>query len=91
MFYRSNHRESPVNEAKIVNGLNGHDTLGDVEPRHILTERIVFDQHAHQVTPYRLKVKRGTENGNQIYQVEIPVKNVNPFCITKEALDTHLN
>ena len=36
----------PVDEAELVDGLDGEDALGHVELGHILRERVVLDQPA---------------------------------------------
>jgi len=41
---------SPMDETKVMYGLDRKNTLCDIEPRHVLREGIVFDQHRHQVS-----------------------------------------
>ena len=38
-----------MNETKLVDGLNGEDTLRDVETSNVLRERIVLDEHRHEI------------------------------------------
>lgn len=38
---------SPMDETKVVHGLDRKNALCDIEPRHILREGIVLDQHRH--------------------------------------------
>ena len=42
---------SPMYETEVVHSLNRKNALGNVEPRNILREGIVLDQHRHQVSP----------------------------------------
>lgn len=49
----SNAREDenePMDEAELVNGLDGEHTLGHVEARDVLAEGVVLDQHRHEVS-----------------------------------------
>jgi hypothetical protein len=39
-----------MDEAEVVHGLDRENALGDVEPRHVLREGVVLDQHRHQVS-----------------------------------------
>lgn len=39
-----------MNEAKLVHGLDGKNTLGHVKLGDILGKRVVLDQHRHQVS-----------------------------------------
>lgn len=39
----------PVNEAQLVNGIDGEDNLGNIEARNILGKDLVLDQHGHQI------------------------------------------
>jgi hypothetical protein len=39
----------PMNEAELVNGLNGKNAFGDIESGHIFRERVVFDEHGHEI------------------------------------------
>lgn len=39
-----------MNETKVMHGLDRKNALGDIEPRHVLREGIVLDQHRHQVS-----------------------------------------
>lgn len=41
---------SPMNETEVVHSLNRKNALGNVEPRNILREGVVLDQHRHQVS-----------------------------------------
>ena len=38
-----------MDEPKVMHGLDRENALGNVEPRHVLREGIVLDQHRHQV------------------------------------------
>ena len=38
-----------MNETEVMHGLDRKNALCDVEPRHVLREGIVLDQHRHQV------------------------------------------
>ena len=38
-----------MDETQVMHGLYRENALGDVEPRHVLREGIVLDQHRHQV------------------------------------------
>ena len=40
----------PMDKTEVMHGLNRKNALGDVEPRHVLREGIVLDQHRHQVS-----------------------------------------
>lgn len=40
----------PVNEAHLVDILDGEDTFGNIEPGHVLREGVVLDQHSHQIS-----------------------------------------
>ena len=42
---------SPMDETKVMDGLDRENALCDIEPGHVLREGIVLDQHRHQVTP----------------------------------------
>jgi len=39
-----------MDEPKLVNRLNRQHALCHVEPRHVLTKRVVLDEHRHEVT-----------------------------------------
>lgn len=39
-----------MDEAKFVNRLDRQHTLGHVEPRHVLAEGVVLDQHGHEIS-----------------------------------------
>ena len=39
-----------MDETEVMHGLDRENALRDVEPRHVLREGIVFDQHRHQVS-----------------------------------------
>jgi hypothetical protein len=39
-----------MDETKVMHGLDRENALRDVEPRHVLRESIVLDQHRHQVS-----------------------------------------
>ena len=41
---------SPMYETEVVHSLNRKNALGNVEPRNILREGVVLDQHRHQVS-----------------------------------------
>ena len=41
--------DAPVDEAELVDGLDGEDALGHVEARDVLGERVVLDEHRHEV------------------------------------------
>ena len=41
---------SPMDETKVMHGLDRKNALCDVEPGHVLGEGIVLDQHRHQVS-----------------------------------------
>jgi hypothetical protein len=40
----------PVDEAKLMYGLNSQRDLGHIEARNVLCEDLVLDEHSHQVT-----------------------------------------
>ena len=42
-----------MNEPKLVNSLDGKNTLGDVEPSNILRECVVLDEHRHQISSWQ--------------------------------------
>lgn len=46
---RRTSRDSPVDEAQLVDGFNGENTLCDVETSDIFREGVVLDQHRHEV------------------------------------------
>ena len=39
-----------MDEAQLVNCLNGEDNLCDIEPSDVLREDLVFDQHRHKIS-----------------------------------------
>ena len=39
-----------MDETEVMHGLDRENALGDIESRHVLRERIVLDQHRHQVS-----------------------------------------
>ena len=39
-----------MDKTKVMYGFDRENALGDVEPRHVLREGIVLDQHRHQVS-----------------------------------------
>lgn len=41
--------DAPVNEAKLMDSLDGKNTLGDVEARDIFREGVILDQHGHEI------------------------------------------
>jgi hypothetical protein len=41
---------SPMNEAQLVDCLDSQHTLGHVEPRHVLREGVVLDEHGHEIS-----------------------------------------
>lgn len=43
-------RDEPVNEAKLVDGLDGEDALRHVEASDVFAEGVVFDEHRHEVS-----------------------------------------
>ena len=45
----SHPHDAPMDEAELVDRLERQDALGDVEARDVLGERVVLDQHRHQV------------------------------------------
>lgn len=38
-----------MNEPELVHGFDRQDALGHVEPRHVFRERVVLDEHRHEV------------------------------------------
>ena len=52
----------PVDEAQLVNDLNGKDDLGHVKPGDILGEDLILDQHRHEITT-REKFHQHVEEG----------------------------
>ena len=41
--------DEPMDEAKFVDGFDSEDTLRDVETGNVLRERVVLDQHRHEI------------------------------------------
>jgi hypothetical protein len=39
-----------VDETELMHGFDREDTLGHVEPGDVLGERVILDEHGHQVT-----------------------------------------
>ena len=65
-----------MQEAKFMNGFNGHDDFCHVESSNILRENFIFDQHGHQVTTRQefhqeIKVSGVLERGVQLDQPRI--------------------
>jgi len=55
---RSSHRHRhegciPVNEAEVMDSLDGEDTLSHVEAGDILREGVVLDEHGHEITAWQ--------------------------------------
>ena len=48
-----------MDETQFVDGFNGQHTFSNVEPRYVLGEGVVFDQHCH-------KISSGQELHNEI-------------------------
>ena len=46
-----NSEDEPMDKSKLVDSFDRQYTLRDVEPCNILGERVVLNQHGHQVTP----------------------------------------
>lgn len=44
------HITLPVNETKLMDGLDGQDTLCYIKPRYIFRECVVLDEHGHEVS-----------------------------------------
>ena len=45
-----NSEDEPMDKSKLVDSFDRQYTLRDVEPCNILGERVVLNQHGHQVT-----------------------------------------
>lgn len=43
-------RDEPVDEPELVDRLECEDALGHVEARDVLAERVVLDEHRHEVS-----------------------------------------
>ena len=39
-----------MDKTEVMHGFDRENALGDVEPRHVLREGIILDQHRHQVS-----------------------------------------
>ena len=42
-----------VDESKLVDSLNRKNTFGHIEAGNVFRERVVFDEHGHQVTTWQ--------------------------------------
>jgi hypothetical protein len=43
-------QNSPMDEPKLMYSFNGHYTLGNIEPCHVLGKCVVFYEHGHEVS-----------------------------------------
>ena len=43
----------PMDETQLVNRFDGKDNLRDVEPRDVLREDLILDEHRHQISSWQ--------------------------------------